>query len=141
MAKLFDIAESDLAKSTRQGDLLFFPLTAAGKKIATHDKEVCNQCGVPWVAAATWDDGGHTYHKCGVCGMTTYPHTIKAPILEPCETWTPRESHEITSPSLSHNGVYFRAEHEISVTHTSHAAVILPAGEYRLYALQIVDAD
>jgi hypothetical protein len=99
MAILFEISPSRLSGCTRQGDLLFFPLAAAQKKIAA-DVE-----------------------------------------LHPAETWTPRESHDITSPSLAHNGVYFRAEHQITVTHTSHAAVILAAGEYRLYALPIVDVD
>ncbi len=62
-------------------------------------------------------------------------------ILTPEEKWTPRESHEITSPSLQRNGRYFRADHEITVSHTSHPTVILPPGEYRLYALRVADAD
>jgi len=61
--------------------------------------------------------------------------------LHPQETWTPRESHNIASPSLQRNGRYFRAADDIQITHTSHAAVTLPAGEYRLYPLQVADAD
>ena len=61
--------------------------------------------------------------------------------LHPEEKWTPRESHDITSKSLYRNGRYFRADHEITVSHTSHAAVILSPGEYRLYALEVADAD
>jgi len=55
--------------------------------------------------------------------------------------WTPRESHEITSPSLRRNGRYFRSDDEITITHTSHPTVILPAGEYRLYLSQAADVD
>jgi hypothetical protein len=57
------------------------------------------------------------------------------------EKWTPRESHDITSPSLRRNGRYFAADHEITVSHTSHPMVTLPPGEYRLYALQVANAD
>ncbi len=56
-------------------------------------------------------------------------------------TWTPRESHKMTSPSLRHNGRYFAAEDPITITHTSHATVTLPAGSYELYPLQVRDAD
>lgn len=59
--------------------------------------------------------------------------------MEPQATWTPRESHEITSPSLYRNGTYFKAADEITVNHTSHAKVILPAGEYRLYMSRVAD--
>lgn len=40
-----------------------------------------------------------------------------------------------------YNGVYFRADSEITVSHTSHATVTLPAGEYRLYMSSEPDAD
>jgi len=70
------------------------------------------------------------------------PETIPATTeLHPEGKWTPRESHEITSPTLYRNGRYFRAVDEITVSHTSHAPVVLPAGEYRLYTLKIADAD
>lgn len=55
--------------------------------------------------------------------------------------WEVRESHMISSPTLERNERYFQALNEIVVSHTSHNTVILPAGEYKLYELQIADAD
>ncbi len=57
------------------------------------------------------------------------------------EPWEVRESHTIAAPGLERNGRYFRSSAPIAVTHTSHAAVTLPPGSYRLYLLQIADAD
>jgi hypothetical protein len=58
------------------------------------------------------------------------------------EKWEVRESHEIWSPSLRRNGRYFRAAHEIMVSHTSHAALVLDPGEYQLYLVpKAVDPD
>lgn len=58
------------------------------------------------------------------------------------KSWTPRESHVISSPGLKHNGRYFRSDEKITVAHTSHAPVVLDPGEYRLYMSQAAaDAD
>ena len=57
------------------------------------------------------------------------------------EPWEVRESHTIQGQDLERNGRYFRCADKITVTHTSHAAVTLDPGEYRLYTLQIADAD
>lgn len=55
----------------------------------------------------------------------------------PAEKWAIRESHELWSPGLNHNGTYFKSNREILVSHTSHADVILPPGEYELHELEI----
>lgn len=55
--------------------------------------------------------------------------------------WEIRESHTLTSEGLQRNGRYFRSAAPILVSHTSHAAISLPAGDYRLYAIAIADAD
>jgi hypothetical protein len=57
------------------------------------------------------------------------------------KSWEVRESHEIISPNLRRNGHYFSSDVPIRVQHTSHAAIELPAGAYRLYAHQVLDAD
>lgn len=53
--------------------------------------------------------------------------------------WKVRESHEIQSDGLRHNGQCFISANVITVTHTSHAPVKLPPGQYRLY--QATDED
>ncbi|MDD2657213.1 MAG: hypothetical protein PHD04_00945 [Candidatus Pacebacteria bacterium] len=145
MCDLFDISPANLAKCQRQGDLLFCPV-----KIRTEDgPEHCERCGGTksqhYESTETSDDGQREriYLACHYpgCFQEYNPHIHKAPLLEPTEKWTPRESHEITSPSLYRNGRYFRAADEITVTHTSHAAVTLPPGEYRLYMSRIANAD
>lgn len=92
MSRVFGIRPSDLAKCTRQGDLLFCPET------------------VP--------DGTQ---------------------MESADEWTPRESHTITSPTLYRNGRYFWASDDITVSHTSHHAVVLQPGPYRLYMSRMAD--
>lgn len=69
------------------------------------------------------------------------PCTIPAAteLHDEVEAWTVRESHAVTSEGLRRNGQYFVSENPVTITHTSHAPVILPAGAYRLYQLQ--DAD
>jgi hypothetical protein len=58
------------------------------------------------------------------------------------EPWFVRESHTISSPvTFERNGHWFRSAVEITVSHTSHNPVILPAGSYQLYTLQVADAD
>jgi len=61
--------------------------------------------------------------------------------LEPQEKWEIRESHEIWSPGLQRNGRYIKSDREIVVTHSSHDTLVLAAGEYRIYASRIEDAD
>lgn len=140
MADLFDIAESELAKCTRQGDLLFCPA-----KIRREDGlEHCRRCGEPREKhCQTTLEDGMTWLSCYYRGNTDEydPHVHRAVVLTPEEKWTPRESHEIASPSLRRNGRYFAADDEIVITHTSHPVVTLPPGEYSLYALRIADAD
>jgi hypothetical protein len=134
MANLFEITQTNLATCQRQGDLLFCPEEIPGERI------VCENCGQTW-NGEYWDCNRRCIH----CGMTppyiNGPKALPAVEIHPEEKWTPRKSHEITSPSLQRNGPYFRADHEIIVSHTSHPTVILPAGEYRLYSLRIADAD
>jgi hypothetical protein len=143
MSDLFDIAKSDLAKCQRQGDLLFCP-----EAIPAADRTICAICGetesehhnsvrildeekqITTNYLACYFSGNYQEYKA---------RTIKAPILDPSEKWTPRESHDISSPSLRRNGRYFAADHEITVSHTSHAVVTLPPSEYRLYMSTVVD--
>lgn len=143
MANLFGIRASRLPECTRQGDILFCPV-----KIPAADRTICDDCGAPesdhhasvrYLAEQVTENYLACHYE-GNC-QEYRPRTIKAPMLAPAEKWTPRESHDITSPSLRHNGRYFAADHDITVSHTSHAAVTLPPGEYRLYALEIADAD
>lgn len=75
-----------------------------------------------------------------------YPIKIRhedGPEMHPAEgdTWEPRESHQITSQGLMRNGRYFSSSEPIHITHTSHATLVLPPGEYRLYALEVAGAD
>lgn len=140
MSDLFNIRKSDLAKCRRQGDLLFCETTI----LKVDGPEHCEYCGESrekHYESST--DDGMKWLACIYRGNSDEyrPHVHRAPIMEPCEKWTPRESHDITSPSLQRNGRYFRASDPITVSHTSHAALTLPAGEYRLYALSIADAD
>ena len=141
MSDLFGIATSKLGDCQRQGDLLFCPT-----KLRTEDgPEHCATCGEPPEKHPfeTYEEPEDPRNKFRSCPWGGYyePHIHKAPTLAPAEKWTPRESHDITSPSLQHNGTYFRAADEIRVTHTSHPTIILPPGEYRLYAVRIADAD
>lgn len=145
MAILFGIRAAALAECTRQGDLLFCPA-----KIPSENKVICERCGMPesqhFASKLDLDSERGIYEDYLACycagSYERYsPRTIKAPVLEPEEKWTPRESHDITSPSLQRNGRYFRADHQITVSHTSHPTVVLPPGEYRLYALRVEDAD
>jgi len=57
------------------------------------------------------------------------------------KSWGVRESHEIISPNLKRNGHYFSSDVPIMVQHTSHTTIELPAGSYRLYEHQVLDAD
>jgi len=55
--------------------------------------------------------------------------------------WEIRESHMIESKGLQRNGLYFKSEMDIHISHTSHAPITLPFGEYRLYESQMDDVD
>lgn len=71
-----------------------------------------------------------------------HPESIPADReIKPAAQWEPRESHIIMSEGFEHNGTYFRSANDITVTHTSHPTIVLPAGEYRLYMSGIADAD
>jgi hypothetical protein len=137
MAEVFEINSRRLEKCTRQGDLLFCPV-----EIRKTPLTVCKNCGKPqrdhiedisgklscdyFSGALGWEPG----------------ETLPPPALNPAGTWTPREAHDISSKSLRHNERYFAADDEITITHTSHATVMLPAGEYRLYMSRMAaDAD
>jgi len=57
------------------------------------------------------------------------------------EPWEVRESHIISGELLERNHEYFQSPYTIKISHTSHQPVTLPAGEYKLYTLQVQDAD
>lgn len=71
------------------------------------------------------------------------PESIPKEIImnEQAKPWQVRESHTVASEGLQRNGRYFRSENPITVTHTSHSKITLQPGDYRLYALQVEDAD
>lgn len=136
MAEVFDIRASALEKCTRQGDLLFCPVTIRKTPLT-----VCRNCGKP-ERDHVEDVGGSKKCDYFSVSLSWEPgKIIEPPTMKPSDKWTPRESHDITSKSLRHNGRYFAADDQITITHTSHATVILPAGEYRLYMSQMPDAD
>ena len=58
------------------------------------------------------------------------------------EPWEIRESHRIecTAP-YARNGNWIRTEANLTVAHTSHQPVTLEPGDWRLYELQVADAD
>jgi len=56
--------------------------------------------------------------------------------------WCVRESHIVScATTFERNGRHFRSITPITVSHTSHAVLTLEPGEYRLYTLQVADAD
>lgn len=64
-----------------------------------------------------------------------YPCNIPEGIdLEAEAEWQVAPSHTMKSATLSHNGDYFSSREEVVVEHPTHAPVVLPAGEYRVYA-------
>ena len=138
MAELFSVSATQLASSTRQGDLLFRPC-----KILKQKKIVCANCGRPESAHEPITiDMGHRLSCYGdEYGSVFAARVITPPEMENETEWTVRESHTIKSASLRHNGKYFAADDEITVEHTSHQPVMLPPGEYCLHMLQIADAD
>lgn len=130
MTIVFNITKSDLAKCTRQGDLLFCPAEIPG------ERTVCSHCRRPWEPFKN-SSGDITCKHCFV--PIAEPKTLPPVEVKPADQWEPRTGHILTSSSLKHNGVYFCAENDIVATHTSHPSVTLPAGEYRLYMSQMAD--
>ena len=134
MAELFAIPASRLASCERQGDLLF-----CAAAIPTESR--CSVCGKRWEPAQIDDYYGKDL--CRHClSVSGGGYEVKPPELHPHDgPWEVRESHRIEADGLERNGRWFRSATPITVTHTSHAPVTLPAGEYRLYTLQVADAD
>jgi len=139
MARLFGIDWAKLDNCTRQGDLLFCPVQLRKEPI---EGNYCERCGHPI-----------EYHVDGkYCPETaSYPpefrEEFKVGIIPPIEMheqpdpWEIRESHMIQSDKLMRNGRHFSSPNPITITHTSHQTVVLEPGEYRLYELQVADAD
>jgi hypothetical protein len=141
MAKIFDISVRAIPDCYRQGDLLFHPEIIRKEDSPEH----CANCGLTRDKhiEAEWipDEGaGAKRLCCDKYGYKLYtPHIHKAPTLTPAESWEPRESHIITGEGFEHNGIYARGANDITVTHTSHPTIVLPAGEYRLYMSRVAD--
>jgi hypothetical protein len=116
----------------RQGDLLFRPV-----KIQTATREeraaTCPECG-------TSNTGDHP--TCWRCGTELPMRTIPPVELHPQpRPWHVRESHTIASAAMVRNGRYFASATPIRITHTSHAPVILPPGEYCMHTLEVPGVD
>lgn len=47
--------------------------------------------------------------------------------------WDVAPAHTVSSPTLSHNGDSFASTDPITVSHPTHAPLVLPAGEYRVF--------
>jgi len=71
----------------------------------------------------------------------TIPGTRKEELGKLEDAWEVKESHQIYSKGMRYDYEYFQSTNPIIVSHTSHNPVFLPAGEYKLYPLQIADAD
>lgn len=145
MAALFEIPARRLRNCERQGDLLFCRET-----IPTTTRAVCPYCGSrnlrpdrdthDVIDDAAKIASGETVW-CGFCGVV-YAKKIAPPTLTLHDgPWEIRESHRIESEGLERNGRWFRSPNPIHITHTSHQPVTLEPGEYRLYTLQVEDAD
>jgi len=132
MSHLFGVAKTKLAPCERQGDLLFCREEIPGEHV------VCGLCNRPLAPSIATGKSICEYCWNWEGEIKTLPavelHSQTTP-------WVIRESHAVSSPSLQRNGQYFRADDEITVTHTSHAPVVLAAGSYRLYELLVADAD
>lgn len=131
MAELFGVSKDKLDKCVRQGDLLFCATTLRKQPWET---DTCSNCGNPRAA-----HGAYGYTDCNSfvpkMGVPVEMQAHEGP-------YQIRESHEVLSTGLRVNGgQYFASQKPIYVRHTSHAMVTLPAGEYRLYELQLADAD
>jgi len=142
MSLLFEIPERDLKNCERQGDILFCKWA-----IRTERVERCRWCHHP--------KNAHTQRVQHFDDLPDRPYLecpdrygeYEASILEPIELhpqnghWEIRESHTVASPGMLRNGSHIRSANPIVVTHTSHAQVTLPPGDYRIYTLQVQDAD
>jgi len=136
MAELFDVSASKLERCHRQGDLLFRPCS-----IIKQAKVVCAHCGETKDKHPETAFGLACYNDHDCLSGTYSEQIIEPPHLEIEKEWRVRESHVIKADSLRHNGKYFAAEEDIQVEHTSHQTVVLPAGEWCLHTINIVDAD
>lgn len=132
MCGVFRVSPATLQQSYRQGDLLFCP------EEIPEPHEVCRNCGQAY-ETTTDLAGGIRCLSCYSSSGAVMTDSIE--LHEQSEPWEVRESHRITSAGLMRNGRYFASENEITVSHTNHAPVILPAGTYRLYTSRIEDAD
>lgn len=128
MAVLFDIDRAQLDQCVRQGDLLF--CRAEIRKTAV-TSDVCQFCGHE-------EGSDHEQWGCEVFSPSILPPIVLQPQSGP---WEIRESHAVESEGLMRNGQYFSSPNPITITHTSHQTIVLEAGEYRLYELQVADAD
>lgn len=74
------------------------------------------------------------------CRVENLPAGIE---IDPVDDWDweVRESHVISSIGLHRNGRYLQSAMPIRVTHTSHPELLLPPGDYRLYTIEIAEAD
>lgn len=132
MAAAFGVSIYELPRCTRQGDLLFCPVS-----IPATQQTVCSLCGRPWEPV----DINPVETRCSWC-QYGLEHRVEPPTLTPqTEPWEIRESHTVASDGLERNGRYFRSPSTITVTHTSHAPVTLDPGEYRLYTIDKPGAD
>jgi len=120
--------------------LLFRPVT-----LRRRDKDVCSNCNRDWLLDkdSTWHGDEYDIPRCAHCHIANPRRIVLKPVeLRPQpEPWEIRESHTVQSEGLMRNGEYFASPNEITVTHTSHETVTLPAGEYRVYRLQVAGAD
>lgn len=133
MAVLFEIPSRRLDNCERQGDLLF-----CRQQIPSTPRQVCRRCGAKWNPIELGDG----LMACDCCQSISEPRTIHPPQLAQHHgPWEVRESHRIEAEGLERNGRWFRSPNPIHVTHTSHHPVMLEPGEYRLYTLQVADAD
>jgi hypothetical protein len=144
MAELFQVPSSRLRDCERQGDLLFLRCA-----IPATERAICPYCGNTrlrpdrdtheTISAAEIESGEEVW--CGYCGVVR-ARKIAPPELAPHEgPWEVRESHRIEAEGLERNGRWFRSPNPIKVSHTSHRTLTLEPGEYRLYELQVEDAD
>jgi len=89
--------------------------------------------GIPYKALvkdACWRQGDLLFHSEPIPEET---------VMKKQDCWDVRETHRICSAGMERNGSFFRSANEITVEHTSHATVVLPPGEYRIYMLGFGD--
>lgn len=136
MAVLFEVEQDKLDKCIRQGDLLFCSVKLRKQPWET---DTCQKCGMDRESHYYGDPPRPSYFV----DCNQFVAKIATPVeLHPHEgPWEIRESHEVLSTGLTHNGRYFASPNPIYMRHTSHPMQTLPPGEYRLYELLEVEAD